>query len=59
MLASQSVVQRWALPLSIAGLLLVTVVGVLTGTSFVHEFAAAGQPPGVVDSDVFGQITRG
>ena len=55
-LASQPVVQRWALPLSIVGLLLVTVVGVLTGTSFVHEFAAAGQPPGVVDSDVFGRI---
>jgi len=30
---------------------------VLTGTSFVHEYAAAGQPPGVADSDVFGHIT--
>ena len=48
--------QRWALPLSIAGLLLVTVVGVLSGSSFVHEFAAASQPQSVVDSDVFGQI---
>jgi hypothetical protein len=56
-LASQSVMQRWALPLSIAGMLLTTLIGLLTGTSFVHEFAAAGQPPGVVDSDVFGQIT--
>jgi hypothetical protein len=57
LLAGQSVVQRWALPLSAAGILLVTLAGVLTGTSFVHEYAAAGQPPGVVDSDVFGQIT--
>jgi hypothetical protein len=57
LLASPAVVQRWALPLSTAGILLVTLVGTLTGKSFVHEFAAAGQPPGVVDSDVFGQIT--
>ena len=49
--------ERWALPLSIAGILLVALTGVLTGKSFVHEYAAAGQPPGVVDSDVFGQIT--
>ncbi len=57
LLAGQPVVQRWALPLSAAGILLVTLAGVLTGTSFVHEYAAAGQPPGVVDSDVFGHIT--
>jgi hypothetical protein len=55
--AGQSVVQRWALPISFAGILLVTIVGVLTGTSFVPEFAAAGQPQGIVDSDVFGQIS--
>ncbi|BBX45002.1 hypothetical protein [Mycobacterium cookii] len=57
LLASHSAVQRWVLPLSIAGILLVTVVGVLTGSSFVHEFTAAGQPQGVVDSDVFGRVT--
>jgi hypothetical protein len=57
LLASRSVVQRWVLPLSIAGILLVTLVGLLIGKSFVHEYAAAGQPPGVVDSDVFGQIS--
>ena len=57
LLASRSVVQRWALPLSIAGLLLVTLIGLLIGRSFVHEFAAADQPPGVVESDLFGQIT--
>jgi hypothetical protein len=54
---SQSVTQRWALPLSIAGILVVVLIGVLTGKPFVHEFVAAGQPPGVVDSDLFGQVT--
>jgi hypothetical protein len=57
LLASQSVVQRWALPLSFAGILLVTVLNRQFGTSFVHEYASANQPPSVVDSDVFGQIT--
>jgi len=57
LLASQSVVQRWVLPLSIAGLLLITLIGLLTGKSFVHEFAAADQPPGLVESDLFGKIT--
>jgi hypothetical protein len=54
---SQSMTQRWALPLSIAAILLVVLVGVLTGKPFVHEFVAAGQPPGVVASDLFGQVT--
>jgi hypothetical protein len=58
LLASPSVAQRWLLPLSIVGILLVTLIGQLIGTSFVHEFAAADQPPGVVESDVFGQITK-
>jgi hypothetical protein len=58
LLASHSVLQRWVLPLSFVGILLVTLVGMLTGQSFVHEFAAAGQPPGVVESDMFGQITK-
>jgi hypothetical protein len=57
LLVSRSVAQRWALPLSIAGILLVTVIGMLSGKSFVHEFIAANQPPGVVESDLFGQIT--
>jgi hypothetical protein len=55
--ASQSVTQRWALPLSIAGILLVTLIGMLIGKSFVHEFTAADQPAGVVESDLFVQIT--
>ena len=55
---SPSATQRWALPLSIAGMLVVVVlIGVLTGKPFVHEFVAAGQLPGVVDSDLFGQVT--
>jgi hypothetical protein len=57
LLTSQSFAQRWALPLSIAGILLVTLVGVQSGKSFVHTYAAANQPPAVVNSDVFGQIT--
>jgi hypothetical protein len=56
LLLSQSLIQRWAQPLSIAGIFLVALIGVLIGKPFVREFAAAGQPPGVVDSDLFGQI---
>ena len=56
LLAGQSVVLRWALPLSFAGVLLTTVFGRQFGTSFVHEYAAANQPPAVVNSDVFGHI---
>ena len=57
LLLSRSLTERWALPLSVAGMLLVVLIGVLVGKPFVHEFVAAGQPPGVVDSDLFGQIT--
>jgi hypothetical protein len=58
LLASTSVAQRWLLPLSIVGILLATLIGQLIGKSFVLEFAAAEQPPGVAESDVFGQITK-
>jgi len=54
---SPSVIERWAQPVSIAAILAVVLVGVLTGKPFVHEFIAAGQPPGVVESDRFGQVT--
>ena len=57
LLATQSLTERWALPLSNAGIFLVVVIGVLTGKPFVHDFVAAGQPPGVIDSDLFGQVT--
>jgi hypothetical protein len=56
-LLSPSVMERWALPLSIAALLPTVLIGVLTGKPFVHEFVAAGQPPGVVESELFGQVT--
>jgi hypothetical protein len=57
LLASQSFVQRWALALSMAGILLVALLGAGSGKSFVHEYAAANRPPSIVNSDVFGQIT--
>lgn len=57
LLLSSSWIVRWALPLSSAGIFLVALTGMLVGKPFVHEFAAAGQPPGVVESDLFGQIT--
>jgi hypothetical protein len=58
LLLSQTFIAQWALSLSDAGIFLVALTGVLTGKPFVHEFAAAGQPPGVVESDLFGDITR-
>jgi hypothetical protein len=54
---SPAAAERWELPLSIAGIFLVVVAGVLAGKPFVREFVAAGQPQGVVDSEVFGQVT--
>lgn len=57
LLLSPSVLQRWAEPLSNAGIFLVALSGLLSGKSFVREFAAAGHPQGVVESDLFGQIT--
>jgi hypothetical protein len=56
LLAGPSVTHRWALPLSFIGALLVTLIGRQFGASFVQEYAAANQPPSVVNSDVFGQI---
>ena len=56
-LLSQSLTEQWALPLSNAGIFLAVVIGVLTGKPFVHDFVAAGQPPGVIGSDLFGQVT--
>jgi hypothetical protein len=58
LLADPFVVERWALPLSFAALLLITLSGRQFGTPFVHEYGAANLPPAVVNSDVFGQITR-
>lgn len=54
---SRSFVQQWAAPLSNAGIFLVALISLLIGMPFMHEFASAGQPPSVVESDAFGQIT--
>jgi hypothetical protein len=56
LLLSQSLTERWTQPLSNAGILLVAVTSLLIGKPFVQEFAAAGQPPRVVESDLFGEI---
>ena len=53
---SQSFTERWAQPLSNAGIFLVALTGLLIGKPFLREFAAAGQPPGVVESDLFGRV---
>ena len=50
-----SFLQRWILPLSIAGLLLAALIGALIGRPFVREFAAAEQPPDVVKTELFGR----
>ncbi|HEY7054136.1 MAG TPA: hypothetical protein VH496_18685 [Mycobacterium sp.] len=54
---SQSFMEQWMQPLSNAGIFLVAFVGVLVGRPFVREFAAADQPPEVVESKLFGRIT--
>lgn len=57
LVVSQSFMERWLQPLSNAGIFLVALVGVLTGRPFVREFAAAGQPKHIVDSELFTTIT--
>ncbi|HZQ32734.1 MAG TPA: hypothetical protein VFB19_13490 [Mycobacterium sp.] len=54
---SQSFMQQWIQPLSNVGIFVVALVGVLIGRPFVREFAAADQPPEVVESDLFRRIT--
>lgn len=48
--------QRWMLPLSIAGLFVVALVGALIGKPFVREFAAAEQPDDVVKTELFDRL---
>jgi hypothetical protein len=57
LLLSQSLTEQWMLPLSNAGIFLVALIGVLIGKPFAREFAAAGQPAGVINSDAFRQLT--
>jgi hypothetical protein len=54
---SQLFMERWIQPLSNAGIFLVTLISVLIGKPFVREFAAAGQPAALVNSDLFRQTT--
>jgi hypothetical protein len=54
---SQAFMERWIQPLSNAGIFAVALGGALAGKPFVREFAEAGQPPEVVESDLFAQIT--
>jgi hypothetical protein len=55
---SQDVMERWMQPLSNAGIFLVALIGLLLGKPFVLEYAAAGQPPGIVESDLFQRIVK-
>ncbi len=48
--------QRWLLPASFAGLLLVALVGVLIGKPFARELVAAEQPDDVVKTELFRRI---
>jgi hypothetical protein len=57
LLLCESLMEQWTQPLSVAGIFLTTLIGVLIGKPFVREFAAADQPAGVLNSDVFGHIT--
>jgi hypothetical protein len=55
---SDSFLERWILPLSNAGIFLVTLTGVLVGKPFVAEFAAAEQAPDVVKTELFGRVVK-
>lgn len=57
LVAGQGVLERWLLPLSTAGIFVVALVGILTGRPFVREFAAAGQPKDILETDLFAEIT--
>ncbi|CAJ1503432.1 hypothetical protein [[Mycobacterium] burgundiense] len=56
-LLTQDFMERWMQPLSNAGIFLVALGGVVAGRPFVREFAEVGQPPGIVESDLFKRIT--
>ncbi|ORA07858.1 hypothetical protein [Mycobacterium arosiense] len=55
---SEPFLERWTLPLSNAGILLVTLIGVLGGKPFVAEFAAAEHAPDIVRTELFGRIVK-
>lgn len=55
---ADSFLERWILPLSNAGIFLVTLIGVLVGKPFVAEFAAAEQAADVVKTELFGRAVK-
>jgi intracellular septation protein A len=55
---SESHMARWILPVSNAAIFIVALVSVLIGKPFAHDFAAAEQPPDVVKTELFCQVTR-
>jgi hypothetical protein len=54
----ESVIQKWILPLSYAGIFAVTLVGLLIGKPFARDFAAAEQPDDVVKTELFAGVVR-
>ncbi|MCV7152244.1 hypothetical protein [Mycolicibacterium pyrenivorans] len=54
---SQGFMERWIQPLSTGGIFLVSLISALIGRPFVREFAEAGQPKEVVESEPFLRIT--
>lgn len=56
--ADQRFLERWVQPLSSAGIFVVILVGVLIGKPFVRQFAEVGQPPHVVNSELFARVTN-
>ncbi len=55
--ASHSFLERWAQPLSVAGIFLAALIGALLGRPFVRDFAEIGQPKEIIDSEPFARIT--
>lgn len=56
LVATPAVAQHWLLALSLAGIFVVTLTGVLTGRPFVRGYVAAGLPADVVKTELFGRI---
>ena len=55
---SDTFLEARILPLSIAGIFLVTLISLLIGKPFMRDFAAAEQPADVVKTDLFRRIVR-
>lgn len=57
LVVSDAFAERWLAPLSFAGIFVTALVGVLVKRPFIREFAAAGQPKDIVETDLFEQVT--